>query len=184
MSQPSGEVRASDADRDAAAEALAEAVGSGRLTLAEHGRRLDAMYAAVTSEQVAATVADLPSLPAKRTAMYRAIDPYKIIVAGGQVQRAGQFRIGRFCAITALFGTVDLDVRMARLTEDKQLTVTVRGLMSTVRITIPKGWRIQEQVTVIGSRQVIPARDDGNPSVPILRLSGTMLGGSLHLTDA
>src|ERR1700683_1703548 len=184
MSQPSGGVRASDADRDAAAEALADAVGAGRLTLAEHSRRLDAMYAAVTTDQVAATVADLPSLPGKRTAMYRAIAPYKTIVIGGQVQRAGRFRIGRFCGITALFGTVDLDVRTAKLTEDNQLTITVRGLMSTVRVTIPKGWRVQEQAMVIGSRQVIPARDDDNPNVPILRLNGTLLGGSLHLTDA
>ena len=184
MSQPTGGVRASDADRDAAAEALADAVGSGRLTLAEHSRRLDAMYAAVTADQVAATVADLPSLPAKRTAMYRAVDPYKIIVVAGHIQRAGRFRIGRFCGITALFGTVDLDVRTAKLTEDQQLTITVRGVMSTVRITIPRGWRVQEQAMVIGSRQVIAGRDDDNPNVPILRLNGTMLGGSLHLTDA
>src|ERR1700683_1469697 len=176
MSQPSGGVRASDADRDAAAEALADAVGAGRLTLAEHSRRLDAMYAAVTTDQVAATV--------KRTAMYRAIDPYKIIVIGGQVQRAGRFRIGRFCGITALFGTVDLDVRTAKLTEDNQLTITVRGLMSTVRVTIPKGWRVQEQAMVIGRREVLPARDDDTPNVPILRRNGTLLGGSLHLTDA
>ncbi|HUC59853.1 MAG TPA: DUF1707 domain-containing protein [Streptosporangiaceae bacterium] len=184
MSQPTGGVRASDADRDAAAEALAEAVGAGRLTLAEHSRRLDAMYSAITADQVAATVADLPSLPAKRTAMYRAVDPYKIIVVGGHVQRAGRFRIGRFCGITALFGTVDLDVRMAKLTEDNQLTITVRGLMSTVRIVIPKGWRVRESVMVIGNRQLIPPTDNDNPSIPILRLNGTMLGGSLHLTDA
>jgi hypothetical protein len=184
MTQPSGGVRASDADRDAAAEALADAVGSGRLSLVEHSQRLDAMYAAVTTDQVAATVADLPSLPAKRTAMYRAVDPYKIVVVSGQVQRAGRFRIGRVCGITALFGTVNLDLRTAKLSEDLQLTITIRSLMSTVRITIPKGWRLQEQTMVIGNRQVIPGADNDNPHIPILRLGGTMLGGSLHLTDA
>src|ERR1700683_4448497 len=104
MSQPSGGVRASDADRDAAAEALADAVGAGRLTLAEHSRRLDAMYAAVTTDQVAATVADLPSLPAKRTAMYRAIDPYKIIVIGGDGPGGGRVRSGPGCAARGLGG--------------------------------------------------------------------------------
>jgi hypothetical protein len=184
MTQPSGGVRASDADRDAAAEALADAVGAGRIDLAEHSRRLDAMYSAVTTDQVAATVSDLPSLPAKRTAMFRAVDPYKILVVGGKIQRAGRFRIGRVCDITALFGTVDLDLRNARLTEDLQVTITVRGLMSTVRIIIPKGWRLREQTMVIGSRQVIAGSDNDNPQIPILRLGGTMLGGSLHLTDA
>jgi uncharacterized protein DUF1707 len=183
MSSPSGGVLASDGDRDAAAEALAEAVGSGRLTLAEHSQRLDAMYRAATADQVAAVVADLPSLPAKRTAMYRAVDPYKIVVVGGQVQRAGRFRIGRFCSITALFGKVDLDVRTAQLTEDNQLTITVRSLASPVRIIIPKGWRIQEQVMVLGNRQVIESRDD-NSNAPILRLKGTVIGGGLQLSDA
>jgi hypothetical protein len=183
MTQPSGGVRASDADRDAAAEALADAVGSGRLTLAEHSGRLDAMYAAVTADQVAAVVADLPSLPAKRTAMYRATDPYKVVVVGGQVQRAGRFRIGRFCSLTALFGQIDLDLRTAKLTEDQQLTITVRGLASTVRIIAPKGWRVQEQVMVLGSRRAIESRDDDSMA-PILRLRGTMLGGSFQLSDA
>ncbi len=183
MTQPPGGVRASDADRDAAAEALADAVGSGRLSLAEHGQRLDAMYAAVTTDQVAAVVADLPSLPAKRTAMYQAVDPYKIVVVGGQVQRAGRFRIGRFCSITALFGKVDLDVRSAKLTEDNQLTITVRSLASTVTIVIPKGWRIQEQVMVLGNRRVIDSRDDLSNG-PILRLRGTVIGGGLRLSDA
>jgi hypothetical protein len=176
-------VRASDADRDAAAEALAEAVGSGRLTLAEHSSRLDAMYAAVTAEQVAATVADLPSLPAKRTALYRAADPYKIVVVNGRVQRAGRFRIGRFCALTAVFGQIDLDLRTAKLTEDQQLSISVRALAGTVRIIVPKGWRISEQVTVLGSRRAIESRDDDSRA-PILRLTGTMLGGKLELSDA
>jgi|HubBroStandDraft_1064217.scaffolds.fasta_scaffold02498_4 hypothetical protein len=182
MQEPSGGVRASDADRDAAAEALADAVGSGRLSLAEHRSRLDTMYAAVTADQVAAVVADLPSRPAKRTAMYRAVDPYKCLVVGGQLQRAGQFRIGRFCSAIALFGRIDIDLRAAKLSQD-QVTMTVRGLGSTIRITVPKGWRVQEQVLVLGSRQVIDSRDD-NSAAPMFRLRGMMLGGTLQVSDA
>lgn len=183
MTEPSGAVRASDADRDAAAEALAEAVASGRLSLAEHSTRLDTMYAAVTASQVAAVVADLPSLPAKPSGMYRAIDPHKVAVVGGQVQRAGRFRIGRFCSITALFGRVDMDLRDVVLSHDlDQLTIIVRGLASTVSITVPKGWRIAEQVFVLGSRQAIASRDDGSRAV-MFRVRGTMLGGTFRLTD-
>lgn len=60
--------RASDADRDAAAGALADAVAAGRLSLAEHNTRLDALFAAVTEDQVSAVVADLPARPVRRTA--------------------------------------------------------------------------------------------------------------------
>jgi Domain of unknown function (DUF1707) len=182
MTQPSGGVRASDADRDAAAEALADAVGAGRLSLAEHNSRLDALYAAVTADQVTAVVADLPSRPEKRSGLYRAVDPYKCVVIGGHLQRAGQFRIGRFCSAIALFGRIDLDLRSARLSQD-QVTLTVRGIASTVNIIVPKGWRLQEQVLVLGSRKVIESRDD-NSSAPMLRLRGLMLGGTFGVSDA
>lgn len=183
MTEPSGTVRASDADRDAAAEALAEAVASGRLSLAEHSSRLDAMYSATTASQVAAVVADLPSLPAKRSGLYRATDPHKVVVVGGQAQRAGRFRIGRFCSITALFGSVDMDLRNVVLSHDPdQVTIIVRSLAATVSIIVPKGWRIAEQVFVLGSKQAIDSRDDNSRAV-MFRVRGTMLGGTFKLTD-
>lgn len=181
MTDPSGAVRASDAERDAAAEALAGAVATGRLSLAEHSQRLDAMYAASTAAQVAAVVADLPSLPVKRSGLYKAVDPYKVVVVGGQAQRAGRFRIGRFCTLTALFGRIDLDLRACVLSQD-QVTVVVRSLASSVTVVVPKGWRIQEQVFVLGSRQAIDSRDDLS-NAPMIRLRGTMIGGSFKLSD-
>lgn len=181
MIEPTGGVRASDGDRDAAAEALAEAVASGRLSLDEHSRRLDALYAAATSAQVAAVVSDLPSLPVKRSGLYKAVDPYKVVVIGGRAQRAGRFRIGRFCTLTALFGRIDLDLRTVVLSQD-QVTVIVRSLASSVTVVVPKGWRIQEQVFVLGSRQAIDSRDDLS-TAPMIRLRGTMLGGSFRLSD-
>jgi hypothetical protein len=182
MTDPSGAVRASDSDRDAAAEALAEAVGSGRLSLDEHSARLDAMYRAQTAGQVAAVVADLPSLPVKRGALYRAVDPYKIIAIGGTVQRGGRFRIGRFCNLSALFGRIDLDLRTVVLSQD-QVTVSARGVFGTVTIIVPRAWRIEEQVLVLGSRQAIASRDNDDPRVPMIRLRGFMLGGSFRLSD-
>jgi hypothetical protein len=183
MTEPSGAVRASDADRDAAAEALADAVASGRLSLAEHSDRLDAMYAAVTASQVTAVVADLPSLPAKRSGLYRAVDPHKVVVVGGQAQRAGRFRIGRFCSITALFGRVDMDLRNVVLSHDPdQATIIVRGLACAVSIVVPKGWRIAEQVFVLGNKQAIDSRDDNSPAV-MFRVRGALLGGAFTLTD-
>ncbi len=141
------------------------------------------MYAAVTASQVAAVVADLPSLPAKRSGLYRAVDPQKVVVVGGQAQRGGRFRIGRFCSITALFGRVDMDLRDVVLSHDPdQVTIIVRGLASTVSITVPKGWRVQEQVFVLGSKQAIDSRDDHSRAV-MFRVRGTMLGGAFTLTD-
>ena len=96
MTQPSEGLLASDADRDAAASALADAVAAGRLSLAEHNTRLDALFAARTQDQVAAVTTDLPALPVRRGALYRAVDPYRCVVIGGSARRVGRFPIGRF----------------------------------------------------------------------------------------
>jgi hypothetical protein len=177
-----GAIRASDADRDAAAEKLADAVATGRLTLADHDRRLDALFAAVTTDQLAAVTADLPALPAQRSALYRAVDTHRCVVVGGQVQRAGRFSIGRFCSVFAAFGRVDLDLRAAVPTQD-QVTLTVRGLGGTVAIIVPAGWRLQDDVFVLGTRQAIE-RDGGDARAPILRVHGMVLGGTYRLTES
>ena len=58
------EMRASDADRDAAADLLNAAFAEGRLTVDEHGQRLEAAYAARTWQQLHRLTADLPTPPA------------------------------------------------------------------------------------------------------------------------
>ena len=54
-------MRASDADRDRAAELLREAAAEGRLSLDALDERLDLIYAAKTYAELAPVTADLPS---------------------------------------------------------------------------------------------------------------------------
>jgi hypothetical protein len=54
------EVRASDADRDAAAEVLSVSFAEGRLSVAEHDERVRAAYGARTLGELAGLTADLP----------------------------------------------------------------------------------------------------------------------------
>jgi Domain of unknown function (DUF1707) len=58
--------RASDADRDIAADILCAAVGDGRLTLGELDDRLGAALSARTTTELAALIADLPGRPSVR----------------------------------------------------------------------------------------------------------------------
>jgi hypothetical protein len=182
MTQSGEGIRASEADRDAAASALADAVAAGRLSLAEHNTRLDALFAAVTQDQLAAVTADLPALPVRRTAFYRAVDPHRCVVIGGSAGRAGRFPIGRFCTVTAAFGGFDLDLRAAVPSQD-EITLTVWSVAARVAITVPPGWRVSNQVLVLGSRQAMADRD-GGPREPLLRLRGTCVGGSFRLSQA
>jgi hypothetical protein len=63
MTQPGREARASDADRNAAAERLRGAQSDGRLTVAEYDARLGKVYEAVTVGQLADLFHDLPVAP-------------------------------------------------------------------------------------------------------------------------
>lgn len=62
-----GELRASDADRNAVAQRLQGAVDEGRLGLADYDERLQQAYAARTYGELALVTADLPAPVPDRT---------------------------------------------------------------------------------------------------------------------
>ena len=181
MTEPTGGILASDADRDAAASELAEAVAAGRLSLAEHDTRLDTLFAARTQDQVSAVTADLPALPVRRSGLYRAVDQHRCVVIGGSARRVGRFPIGRFCTVTAAFAGVDLDLRAA-VPSQEEITLTVWSLAARVSVIVPARWRVTNQVFVAGRSQAMVDRE-GSPGEPLLRLRGTCLGGSFRLAQ-
>jgi hypothetical protein len=172
----------SDAERDAAAEKLADAVASGRLSLADHEARLEALFAARTQGEVQAVTADLPALPVRKSGLYRSVDEHQCVVIGGSVQRTGRFTIGRFCTVTAAFGQVDLDLRAAAPTQ-REIEVAIWSVASSVSLTVPHWWGLSSKVLVIGMSQTIPDREAGRGD-HLLRLRGACIGGSLRVTEA
>jgi hypothetical protein len=67
MADPSS-LRVSDQDREEAARQVREHYASGRLSEDELNERLEAVYASRTEGDLARTLADLPALPATRSA--------------------------------------------------------------------------------------------------------------------
>jgi hypothetical protein len=173
---------ASDADRDAAAGKLADAVASGRLSLADHEARLESLFAARTQGEVEAVTADLPALPARMSGLYRSVDEHQCVVIGGSVQRTGRFTIGRFCTVTAAFGQVNLDLRAAAPTQ-REIEVAIWSVASSVSLTVPRWWGLSSKVLVIGASQTIPDREAGRGD-HLLRLRGACIGGPFRVTEA
>ncbi|CAN5300664.1 hypothetical protein BH20ACT9_BH20ACT9_01130 [soil metagenome] len=58
-------LRAADADRERTASALRDSFAQGRLDMEEFSERLDAVYAARTTEELHALVRDLPTPPVR-----------------------------------------------------------------------------------------------------------------------
>ena len=182
MSEPGTSFPASDAERDAAAEKLADAVASGRLSLADHEARLEALFTAKTQDEVQAVTADLPALPVRKSGLYRSVDAHQCVVIGGSVQRTGRFTIGRFCTVTAAFGQVDLDLRAAAPTE-RDVEVAIWSVASRVSLTVPRWWGLTDKVFVVGLSQAVPDQE-GDVHAPLLRVRGSCLGGSFRLMQA
>jgi len=88
MSDP-GQMRASDAEREHAAEALREHFAAGRLSEAELSDRIDAVYEATTVPELEHLRGDLPSLPASPQASRAELAARRAELRRHLLQRAG-----------------------------------------------------------------------------------------------
>ncbi|GAA4909394.1 DUF1707 SHOCT-like domain-containing protein [Streptomonospora salina] len=78
---PRDELRASDADRDAVARRLSDALSDGRLDLAEHQSRLDSAMGARTLGELAPLTTDIPD-PASPDPVPSGADPVDLARTG------------------------------------------------------------------------------------------------------
>ena len=82
-------IRASDAERDQAAEAMREHYAAGRLTAEELSQRLDAIYEARTVSELAHLRRDLPDLPLAPQARRAELAHRQAVLRRQLLQRAG-----------------------------------------------------------------------------------------------
>jgi len=129
-------ILASDAEREHSIALLREAVGEGRLTLEEFGGRVDLVQGARTDAELADVTRDLPTqrsvpaTPAETPEQHRA--------AFSHLTRNGPWSLPRRSSWRAIFGTIDLDLRQARL-DGPETLVEVYNLFSTVTLIVPEG---------------------------------------------
>jgi hypothetical protein len=142
-------VRASDSDREALVARLQQALAEGRLDLDEFGQRAGAAYAAVTTAELAALVADLPAEapveivgsrpPEEQTSVFGDIE-----LSGPTVPRRA----------STVFGDVRMDLRGLR-TDSDRLDLYLTTLFGDVDVVVAEGVDAQiEGRTVFGDRKV------------------------------
>ncbi|WP_051515572.1 DUF1707 SHOCT-like domain-containing protein [Candidatus Blastococcus massiliensis] len=153
-------VRASDADREALVARLQKALGEGRLDLDEFGQRAGAAYAAVTTAELAALVADLPTDSPVEIVGTRAPEVQTSVF--GDIKLAGPTVPLR---VSTVFGDVRMDLRGLRTDVDR-LDLYLTTVFGDVDVVVAEGVDAQIQGrTVFGDRKVDLA------AVP--RLAGT-----------
>jgi hypothetical protein len=180
-------MRASDQDRERAAEVLRDAAGEGRLEMSELEERLEAVYAAKTYAELEPVTRDLPQAGAPRpAASVSPADPSRfggpatsssaIAVMGG-FERKGDWVVPPvFNAVVFMAGGT-IDMRDARFTE-RNVTIHVTAIMGGVEIVVPHD--AQVDVTGFGFMGAFDhgAVGGGEPGGPVIKINGlAFMGG-------
>lgn len=192
-------MRASDADRDAVAARLREALAEGRLDAEEHSERLDIVLGAKTMGELVPVTHDLPEpagsgardAPAPISASTAARPVYgrervggeptgyaSLAVMGGST-RGGNWTVPKNYTAFALMGGIELDLREARFAE-RETTIYANTIMGGIGIIVPDD--IEVQVSGIGimggyGQEATPSSVT-EPGTPVVRVVGlAVMGG-------
>ena len=164
------ELRASDADRDAAAGVLGNALATGRLTSTEHAERLDAVYAAKTVGDLAPLTRDLPAEAA--AASVGVADRAEVSARFSKVIRSGRWVAGRRTRLTARFGALIVDLSDAVL-PGREITLEINAFCGKLIVTVPEGAHvIDEGGALFAKRAIYGRKDGGDADRPVIRLVG------------
>lgn len=172
-------ILASDAERERSIGLLRVAVGEGRLSLEEFSERVDLAYAARTDQELASLARDLPGsaagsvIPADVSEQHRAFCSHLI--------RSGPWLLSPRSSWRSIFGTIDLDLRHARLA-DPETVLEVYNLFGTVTVIVPDGVEVVVRGGGLFASQKIESPERapvaGGPSVTIDTRGP---GGTLHV---
>jgi hypothetical protein len=186
-------LRASDADRQAIADRLNDAVGEGRLTLEEFSDRVGSAYAARTHGELERLVGDLPASAGRSPVVVDAALGATVVVGAdavpgtpaeapldikvGAIKKLGRWRLKKHNEMGVAVGPIKLDLRGADLSA-REITVSARTVVGAIKVWVPRGVRVEvEGTTTVGTRTVAESNLPPDLDVPTLRLRlDTVLG--------
>jgi hypothetical protein len=129
-------ILASDAEREHSIVLLRDAVGEGRLTLEEFSERVGLAQAARTDQELARLARDLPGDPAAASSSAAASEEHRALCS--HLIRGGPWSLPPHSSWRSIFGTIDLDLRQARLA-GPETALEVYNLFGTVTVIVPEG---------------------------------------------
>jgi Domain of unknown function (DUF1707) len=169
----SPDVRASDAEREDFAARLGQAVGEGRLTLAEFSDRVGQVHTARTRGELVPLTADLPA--ATGAPREPARTSWQVSPIGG-VSRKGSWRVPAKTVGVSIIGGASLDLTDAEFAAP-EVEFTRISIIGGMDVKVPAGVRVEvEGFTLLGGHSVrLP---EPAPGAPVLRLRlFSLIGG-------
>jgi hypothetical protein len=183
MTDP-GDVRASDAEREAVVELLREASVEGRLTLAELTDRTEAAYTATTQSELALITQDLPAAPAGAA---RSVQPREgkkrrwFVGIMGDTKRRGTWRIDQELGAVAVMGDVLLDLREAEVRTDL-VEIMAISVMGDIKIIVPDGVNVDlDGMAIMGDKKVDVQEAAPGTTAPVIRVHAYAVMGDVKV---
>jgi hypothetical protein len=177
-SQPTP-ILVSDAERERSIALLRLAVGEGRLTLEEFSERVGVAHAARTDQELASLARDLPGNAAAAVPPAAAFQAHRAFCS--HLVRSGTWSVPRRSSWRSICGTIDLDLRQARLA-GPETVLEVYNLFGTVTVIVPEGVEVLVRGGGLFASQKIDSPErppvGGGPSLTI-DVRGP--GGTLHV---
>jgi uncharacterized protein DUF1707/cell wall-active antibiotic response 4TMS protein YvqF len=181
---PSGEVRASDAEREAVVERLRVATVEGRLTMSELTERTEAAYTATTRGELASITADLPAGPGSSTVPARPDRPADrewVVAVMGDTRRQGRWRVDGPLAAVAVMGDVVLDLRGAEVPQG-DVDIVATAVMGDVKVYVPDGVDVQlSGIAVMGDKKIKVREAPPGRTAPRVTVRATAVMGDVKI---
>ena len=169
---PAPATRASDADREAAAEQLRAAVADGRLDLAELDGRLTAAYAAKTRGELAAVTADLDIAPAVSK-------PLNLQTKSGTIKRTGPWDVPPQIIAECTSGSIKLDFTEANVAH-QEVSVRATASSGSIVLIVPHDWVVvTDDVSSSSGSIVNKVGGRPGPYTRTLRVTGSVRSGTI-----
>src|SRR5688500_14078880 len=148
--------RASDQDRDKAAEMLRVAAGEGRINLEELTERIDRTYAARTLGELDEVVSDLPRYGAPppaatptgpRSPAPAEGDVLRLHTGSGRITRTGRWTVPRhMSARVGRWGRLRIDFTLADCPHrEVLLDIEITSWFGDIVVVVPHGWWVHDE---------------------------------------
>ena len=187
--QDPASLRASDKDRESAAEVLREAAGEGRLNMTELDERLEAFYEAKTYAELEPIIRDLPhrviAPAAAASPPVSAVEPSvgkpssgsAVAVMSGFSRKGAWVVPADFTAVVVMGGG-ELDLRDAQFSSPV-VNIHATAIMGAIAIIVPEDAEVQ--VTGVGLLGVFEhgPTGAGRPGGPKIHIGGVAFWGAV-----
>lgn len=177
--EPEPELRASDADRDAAVERLARAVSDGRLTLEEYTERSGKALECRTHGELRELTRDLPDTPAPRPAA-PAHPVEELTAILGNESRKGRWTVPERLQVRSVLGDCHLEMQEALLSAPVTV-IDVRVVLGACTVYVPEGVDVRLKGRAVLGEKSSKMSGAVEPGAPVIEVRCNVILGSVEV---